>query len=75
MNINNQSQEFPVKAKDNNTSTENGLPVEGVFQVGTSKVGYSYIYEDKDPNPPSDSNLIFQYDEARNQILQEMLSQ
>ncbi|WP_407484004.1 hypothetical protein [Elizabethkingia meningoseptica] len=75
MNTNNQNQESPVIAQEKNAIAVNGLPAEEVFQVGVSKIGYAYIYENKDPNPPSDADLIFRYDEAGNQILREMLVQ
>ncbi|OPB88534.1 hypothetical protein [Elizabethkingia ursingii] len=56
-----------------NISKESSTGAEVVFQVGAGIVGYSYIYENIDPNPPSDAELIFSYDEAGNQIQREML--
>ena len=72
MNTNNQNQESPLAGQDNNGLAVNGLPVEEVFKVGVSKIGYAYIYEKKDVPIPSDADLIFRYDEAGNQILREL---
>lgn len=47
------------------------LAEDGVFRVGASRVGYAYIYEKPPVYPPSDTDLLFQYDEAGNQIRRE----
>ncbi|KUY30395.1 hypothetical protein [Elizabethkingia ursingii] len=58
-----------------NISKELVTVTEEVFQVGVSKVGEAYIYENNGVDLPSDADLIFSYDEAGNQIQREMLIQ
>lgn len=72
MNTNNQNQVSTVVAEELNTLAVNGLPAEEILKIGSSKVGYAYIYEKKDVPIPSDAVLIFNYDEAGNQILREL---
>lgn len=47
------------------------LAEDGVFRVGASRIGYAYIYEKPPIYPPSDTNLLFHYDAAGNQIRRE----
>lgn len=49
---------------------------DGVMRIGATRVGYAYIFSRADPNPLSDSDLLFNYDLAGNQIQRtvEMLS-
>jgi len=56
---------------------DNGLLVnapaeDGVMRIGATRIGYAYILEKEDPNPSSDSELVFQYDLAGNQIYREV---
>lgn len=44
---------------------------DGVLKVGITRIGYAYIYEKPGSYPPSDTNLVFQYDAAGNQIRRE----
>lgn len=55
-------------------TTVDGLPAEVVFQVGVSKIGHAYIYQNKEHPIPSDADLLFRYDASGNQILLEHLS-
>ncbi|WP_260395487.1 hypothetical protein [Elizabethkingia anophelis] len=58
-----------------NIPKESFTGTEEVFQVGVSKIGEAYIYENNVTDLPSDAELIFSYDEAGNQIQREMLIQ
>lgn len=45
---------------------------DGVMRIGATRIGYAYIFERGDPNPASDSDLLFKYDAAGNQIRREV---
>ncbi|TDS17648.1 hypothetical protein [Sphingobacterium paludis] len=49
------------------------LPAEdGVMRIGATRIGHAYIFERGNPNPASDSDLLFKYDAAGNQIRREV---
>lgn len=49
------------------------LPAEdGVMRIGVTRIGHAYIFERGNPNPTADSDLLFHYDLAGNQIRREV---